>query len=172
MRQRRRGLLVGIIPAYAGNTGIWSDIVRFRRDHPRICGEHHPAHLVFPTLRGSSPHMRGTHRCGSGQRHCKGIIPHMRGTRDDQRYANIVQGIIPAYAGNTEGRAVVDGHERDHPRICGEHVIALRGGLCQLGSSPHMRGTPVLPLPLRLPVGIIPAYAGNTTLTAIACTRA
>ena len=33
--------LRGIIPAYAGNTMIRLGLVRLRRDHPRVCGEHH-----------------------------------------------------------------------------------------------------------------------------------
>ena len=30
----------GIIPAYAGNTLTWRNVVALRRDHPRVCGEH------------------------------------------------------------------------------------------------------------------------------------
>ena len=51
----------GIIPAYAGNTSAFSRMVRRRRDHPRVCGEHPiPIPRKF-RIRGSSPRMRGTH---------------------------------------------------------------------------------------------------------------
>ena len=37
---RHGGYRIGIIPAYAGNTGIPFDSFRFSGDHPRVCGEH------------------------------------------------------------------------------------------------------------------------------------
>ena len=71
----------GIIPAYAGNTGVKYSPSSWPRDHPRVCGEHwdEKAHSFEAT--GSSPRMRGT--------------PPFK---DD--VARFV-GIIPAYAGNT-----------------------------------------------------------------------
>ena len=111
----------GIIPAYAGNTVLMISVVDEREDHPRICGEH--CLVLFPDLylKGSSPHMRGTHRRRSGQRHCKGIIP--------------------AYAGNTKRGLSAPSHAEDHPRICGEHDTVTQVHLLSQGSSPHMRGT-------------------------------
>ena len=52
---------VGIIPAYAGNTGKQSDILYLCRDHPRVCGEHLRKACFRGGLTGSSPRMRGTH---------------------------------------------------------------------------------------------------------------
>ena len=191
MRQRRRGLLVGIIPAYAGNTGIWSDIVRFRRDHPRICGEHSCRHLAHRLPQGSSPHMRGTPDF---------YVDNVRG-----------YGIIPAYAGNTNAPSSTHVTARDHPRICGEHTAIKGGRMMAGGSSPHMRGTlekhprgtvsardhpricgehpyRIIPIPEDMgssphmrgtpsryashwrSVGIIPAYAGNTrAVSSVSC---
>ena len=53
-------------------------------------------------------------------------------------------------------------HDGDHPRVCGEHVVAHFFFPAPLGSSPRMRGTPVLADDHGQLVGIIPAYAGNT----------
>ena len=55
---------------------------------------------------------------------------------------------------------------RDHPRICGEHLAAYTGEIEELGSSPHMRGTPRLRCVTPSLSGIIPAYAGNTVIGA------
>ena len=50
----------------------------------------------------------------------------------------------------------------DHPRVCGEHQLdALVGGI-RTGSSPRMRGTPLVVWGDSCDEGIIPAYAGNT----------
>ena len=73
-----------------------------------------------------------------------------------------MRGIIPAYAGNTEGFRLGACCGRDHPRVCGEHLRFLLsiGGV--RGSSPRMRGTPLLSIGPCVGTGIIPAYAGNT----------
>ena len=118
-------------------------------------------------LSGSSPRMRGTHDIP---------IPHI--PRD---------GIIPAYAGNTHAVVPSPCCARDHPRVCGEHVVCdpwlspsgdhprvcgehdtLTTSTPEFtGSSPRMRGTPPHTHKKILKRGIIPAYAGNT----IACPR-
>ena len=71
----------GIIPAYAGSTPIGRRYAAASADHPRIRGEHSPAHRRRRRPAGSSPHTRGAlHRgllLGQGAR------------------------IIPAYAGST-----------------------------------------------------------------------
>ena len=136
--------LIGIIPAYAGNTGA----SRTRQ----------------ATAPGSSPHTRGTRpwrRLGSGLR---GDHPRIRGEHScSSRAGRWPDGIIPAYAGNTihmmlhahqrpgssphtRGTLLVSarqvGHEGDHPRIRGEHHVGRGAG--------------------DMEDGIIPAYAGNT----------
>ena len=93
--------LLGIIPAYAGNTTIFCHTISSHRDHPRVCGEHLARGVARRALIGSSPRMRGT------QPSC------FSATRDD--------GIIPAYAGNTEYERSLCPMCGDHPRVCGEH---------------------------------------------------
>ena len=73
--------MLGIIPAYAGNTRVRDVLRSSARDHPRVCGEHSNRGLNLPTTRGSSPRMRGTPAHG---------VVFQSG-----------DGIIPAYAGNT-----------------------------------------------------------------------
>ena len=75
-------VVVGIIPADAGNTKSRLVPEQPRKDHPRGCGEHQPGQFAMAFERGSSPRMRGT-------RH------------DDRRIIWDVR-IIPADAGNTK----------------------------------------------------------------------
>ena len=52
--------------------------------------------------------------------------------------------------------------EADHPRIRGEHWVALMDFAVVQGSSPHTRGAQNLTRPYTRSTGIIPAYAGST----------
>ena len=133
---------VGIIPAHAGNTHISALSIRHSRDHPRACGEHMGINNAYAQAQGSSPRMRGT--------------PNRNHPRTPDA------GIIPAHAGNTGDRAYVEAQLRDHPRACGEHVNATTSQLNIQGSSPRMRGTPIIDTSDYDSGGIIPAHAGNT----------
>ena len=92
---------VGIIPAYAGNTGRPVQDDEGHEDHPRVCGEHETIETRLPAGQGSSPRMRGT------------LIERAEPLLD--------VGIIPAYAGNTQWRFECFLAHWDHPRVCGEH---------------------------------------------------
>ena len=134
--------VIGIIPAYAGNTWRCARSGRTVRDHPRVCGEHMAFRADADQTTGSSPRMRGT--------------PHA-GLLDAAHF-----GIIPAYAGNTKDVWIFYRNPEDHPRVCGEHAGPHGWARALVGSSPRMRGTQYEPCrPCRQP-GIIPAYAGNT----------
>ena len=52
---------------------------------------------------------------------------------------------------------------KDHPRVCGEHRCSFHNLLALAGSSPRMRGTPLICFLMSANAGIIPAYAGNTS---------
>ena len=142
---------VGIIPAYAGNTIITPILHSYGRDHPRVCGEHPSIRACRAARRGSSPRMRGTHT---------------------KRYLiGYTGGIIPAYAGNTLPSTSSTRSSRDHPRVCGEHSPCAVACANCLGSSPRMRGTlHVVPI-TQDRRGIIPAYAGNTVVSGMLCSR-
>ena len=132
----------GIIPAYAGNTTQRVTGLDSVRDHPRVCGEH----LGLRTERKLKP----------------GSSPRMRGTRAVSKFDTLQSGIIPAYAGNTCERHCPASRYRDHPRVCGEHILDVFAVVLFRGSSPRMRGTPHRQSVFRHGAGIIPAYAGNT----------
>ena len=134
--------LVGIIPAYAGNTTARNASTKAKRDHPRVCGEHSRRGSAGLSFGGSSPRMRGTPFV---------VIA-----------VTVWRGIIPAYAGNTLPVLPNPFSPRDHPRACGEHGeidVCMAGNM---GSSPRMRGTRQERVERRGRLGIIPAYAGNT----------
>ena len=114
----------GIIPAYAGNTRFYPSPSTHSRDHPRVCGEHVVVGLHMAENQGSSPRMRGT--------------------RFRRRIVVGAIGIIPAYAGNTIWLTRAPNTARDHPRVCGEHKYGLPVRLPIPGSSPRMRGTPIV----------------------------
>ena len=115
------GVVVGIIPACAGNTGTLPSGVVYVRDHPRMRGEHLASAAAALAAAGSSPHARGT-RCAVGA---------------DAGHA----GIIPACAGNTTLRYMLPQDDWDHPRMRGEHVATMATVVSLEGSSPHARGT-------------------------------
>ena len=65
----------------------------------------------------------------------------MRGTLFNYDGDVVHAGIIPAYAGNTFIGGMSDAKNRDHPRVCGEHVADESDRMAEKGSSPRMRGT-------------------------------
>ena len=71
-------------------------------------------------------------------------------------------GIIPACAGSTLTGSVIHVAHRDHPRMCGEHVVSTIKNARSKGSSPHVRGAPCAYYVVAWSVGIIPACAGST----------
>ena len=132
----------GIIPAYAGSTSTIFTLGISVWDHPRVCGEHCRAFQDVFLQPVSSPRMRGAQGYIG-----KGIVP-IR--------------IIPAYAGSTWSGRTRHRVCGDHPRVCGEHLVASTFADCRSGSSPRMRGAPGF-LGNEMPsLGIIPAYAGST----------
>ena len=142
VRQLWVELYQGIIPAYAGSTYPYDGHCLMCRDHPRVCGEHRRWCAARPVLLGSSPRMRGAHVQARGQRAWVGIIP--------------------AYAGSTHDRDRCRAQHRDHPRVCGEHVMLGRIESATAGSSPRMRGALAMASETPCCSGIIPAYAGST----------
>ena len=150
------------IPAPAGNTRKGTGRWPRPTVHPRTCGEHKNL-LVWPeSPGGSSPHLRGTRPLPFSRQQKARFIPHLRGTLKE--IEDQVDGLrfIPAPAGNTLQGAVRRDVGAVHPRTCGEHQ--QRQSFCGLvgGSSPHLRGTLLLPLHAPDSLRFIPAPAGNT----------
>ena len=114
--------LLGIIPAYAGNTQHGRGFRTAVWDHPRVCGEHSWRASRAAPMAGSSPRMRGEHIwTGCMTSRTSGSSPRMRGTHYDKFPQLEPEGIIPAYAGNTGMSVRTLANWRDHPRVCGEH---------------------------------------------------
>ena len=95
------GVLMRIIPAYAGSTRPPTRPPAGHADHPRIRGEHASFQMALRAAKGSSPHTRGAPLGGVQVR--------------------ILRGIIPAYAGSTGYKRHRGTGAADHPRIRGEH---------------------------------------------------
>ena len=132
----------GLIPARAGKTRWRRRAWRWRRAHPRACGENGVAMDVNSIGCGSSPRVRGKQLGGQGPR---------RPPR-----------IIPARAGKTASVASWRAHARDHPRACGENPLLARWRPGPRGSSPRVRGKLAPGDCLWVVRGIIPARAGKT----------
>ena len=94
-------LIVGLIPARAGNTPRASIISCPSWAHPRSRGEHIRSVRLRARRRGSSPLARGTPAQFHG--------------------ATVRFGLIPARAGNTRSRMSRRGLLGAHPRSRGEH---------------------------------------------------
>ena len=135
-------VILGIIPAYAGNRILERTRMFSQRDHPRVCGEQKLLRISLTRLVGSSPRMRGTEQLHS--------------------ILTSILGIIPAYAGNSCSLFCFYMYNRDHPRVCGEQRSKSELIVVWKGSSPRMRGTGCWDLYRLFNLGIIPAYAGNS----------
>ena len=150
-----------IIPAYAGSTTSTAPTPRWRRDHPRIRGEHMGRSGGRARNVGSSPHTRGAlrarrRRCVAERDHPRirgehsvcalrasvlmGSSPHTRGAPRSPCRRRHRRRIIPAYAGSTPRAGRACACRRDHPRIRGEHPSGPSTCRKEGGSSPHTRG--------------------------------
>ena len=112
--------LLGITPAYAGKSLSKLRRRAGTRDHPRVCGEKAPRHLVQCCILGSPPRMRGK--------------------VDGISIATDSEGITPAYAGKSTCPQAGSPNSRDHPRVCGEKLAPAFVRKQPLGSPPRMRG--------------------------------
>ena len=107
-----------------------------------MCGEHTDPFKMKSYMDGSPPHVRGTHEFDLNK------------VKVDR--------ITPACAGNTPAADQLGNQKPDHPRMCGEHQVAIDDRIRQLGSPPHVRGTPNYPVAPIQNRRITPACAGNT----------
>jgi len=112
-----------------------------RSVHPRVCGERPMSPGERESFLGSSPRVRGTRRL-------RQLDP------DRERF-------IPACAGNASRRATARGSATVHPRVCGEREGGMATRLKTFGSSPRVRGTPVINILTWPSLRFIPACAGN-----------
>ena len=135
-----------IIPAHAGQTFTWNADVSRGQDHPRACGANAAGRALDYAAIGSSPRMRGKRQ-------------------EEHDHANLPR-IIPAHAGQTAGNPAGRRAWSDHPRACGANHVICREEPRPNGSSPRMRGKPHAGDGDQGELRIIPAHAGQTTLSA------
>ena len=131
------------IPAYAGKTPPRFGCHPRLTEHPRVCGENRYRHVEPCFTLGTSPRMRGKRRS------------YLRGLP--------LRRNIPAYAGKTFLVATGLSMVAEHPRVCGENKYPRPPFQSLLGTSPRMRGKPVLKDQGGNGLRNIPAYAGKTT---------
>ena len=111
---------IGITPAYAGKSFMWTKFCRETRDHPRVCGEKGKNHPRKP--------------------YCEGLPPRVRGKVLKLQNALKKFRITPAYAGKRPRTLLAGSSSRDHPRVCGEKPGGRLRELVYPGSPPRMRG--------------------------------
>ena len=131
-----------IIPAHAGQTTVALRMRRHRPDHPRACGANSTSFVMVLLVDGSSPRMRGK----------PGVV----------NTWSPIDRIIPAHAGQTISPHPQSDVPADHPRACGANFVKAVPALASAGSSPRMRGKPVVFPRGRGNRRIIPAHAGQT----------
>ena len=107
-----------LILAGAGKTPLDRDTAAAA--HPRRCGENFLIPAIAASAIGSSPQVRGKHRL-------------------DGLYSHSLR-LIPAGAGKTAASLSTLPALPAHPRRCGENFYTARVALCELGSSPQVRG--------------------------------
>ncbi len=117
------------------------------KDHPRLCGEKHPAARAHVILVGSPPPMRG-----------KVLLLHP---------IQLAIGITPAYAGKSFILTSRSVYIQDHPRLCGEKAFMIYWSYRRLGSPPPMRGKAVSMQSPPTRYRITPAYAGKSIKNAL-----
>ena len=91
-----------------------------------------------------------------------GSSPRVRGKRVCKLVEALDAGLIPACAGKTYPACQRERASRAHPRVCGENGDSLLEKVASAGSSPRVRGKPVLHAVQSSGERLIPACAGKT----------
>ena len=182
-RRPPRSRAARLIPARAGKTCSAGFVGAFPRAHPHACGENVPIRASAALVVGSSPRVRGkpAARCASAAprtahpRACgenaagtpsaaawAGSSPRVRGKLRGAWGTWPDPGLIPARAGKTASCLCRPGRTTAHPRACGENAMHACARATAAGSSPRVRGKPVVDIIQRLAGRLIPARAGKT----------
>ena len=182
---------MGITPACAGNRIDKRANVNRTRDHPRLRGEQTPytfldtfLHGITPACAGNSslvlhnsktsldhPRLRGEQYAGvENAGKWMGSPPLARGTVGAEGKIQCRTGITPACAGNSDVPIAKIPSGKDHPRLRGEQSADTVNCDVVDGSPPLTRGTAVHCSYACDIAGITPAYAGNSTTSAVIAT--
>ena len=147
---------------YAGKTVYIGTVYDSTLEHPRVCGENwrSPRHRSRPG--GTSPRMRENLGHATLSRVKGGTSPRMRGKPQADRSEVYPGRNIPAYAGKTPTHGLSPLAAAEHPRVCGENKPTGTWHSPVTGTSPRMRGKPILTERQGDQHRNIPAYAGKT----------
>ena len=88
----------------------------------------------------------------------------MRGKDTNDANTGATVGITPAYAGKSCRSPQGAGRAWDHPRVCGEKMMATAEAKAMEGSPPRMRGKVVADCGPKNTARITPAYAGKSLI--------
>ena len=132
----------GITPACAGKSPFFPGVPGLRWDHPRVCGEKNIPQIHISRSTGSPPRVRG--KVVESWNSC------------------VFSGITPACAGKSRATAAQQRAGRDHPRVCGEKLIASKRETLCTGSPPRVRGKAFIAEIRTRAVRITPACAGKS----------
>ena len=135
-----------LIPAWAGKTIFVALYQNNETAHPRVGGENGLVGPFADVPAGSSPRGRGKP---------PPLLGHLAAS-----------GLIPAWAGKTRCPRRRASDRRAHPRVGGENHRPDVAELAINGSSPRGRGKLRLELVKIGDRGLIPAWAGKTSMTA------
>ena len=86
----------------------------------------------------------------------------MRGKESFEEHGFVIGGITPACAGKSRATAAQQRAGRDHPRVCGEKLIASKRETLCTGSPPRVRGKAFIAEIRTRAVRITPACAGKS----------
>ena len=131
----------GITPACAGKSPFFPGVPGLRWDHPRVCGEKNIPQIHISRSTGSPPRVRGK--------------------ESFEEHGFVIGGITPACAGKSRATAAQQRAGRDHPRVCGEKLIASKRETLCTGSPPRVRGKAFIAEIRTRAVRITPACAGK-----------
>ena len=110
----------GSPPRVRGKVVLSCWCLGFYQDHPRVCGEKLNHDRVPGVGKGSPPRVRG-----------KASAPYKKPT---------MEGITPACAGKRWDASHRESLSGDHPRVCGEKLMAAEQLGRTAGSPPRVRG--------------------------------
>ena len=140
-RRLHVGIMLGSIPACAGEPLLTQFGRVFRRVYPRVCG--------------------GTRRRGHARLHNGGLSPRVRGNPGRRRTPATAAGSIPACAGEPERRRSRSQLLTVYPRVCGGTTCLTSPRRRSGGLSPRVRGNRTGSVAATFRLGLSPRVRGN-----------
>jgi len=156
-----RWAVLGLSPHVRGSPGLFLLDSRNVRSIPACAGKpgakptKGTIKMVYPRMCGEAP------IAAKGHRTVRGLSPHVRGSRFTWQGTCLRDGSIPACAGKPNRPSTAILALRVYPRMCGEACAVRDGAGNARGLSPHVRGSPVGGGGGQQAHGSIPACAGK-----------